>query len=259
MSTSSPARKRCVMAMWLVALLGAGFDNAWAQTQTQAKAEPRLGWSNSTDLSLVVKGGNSAALTLGFANKLKYAWKDARFESEVSGLRSDTSDDRFFLVEPGIQFPVGGAPSDPAKSLVEPSPTRDVENYLIRGGYEKNITPGFFWNTGFGWDHNDDAGIQNRSIAHAGIGNKWADSQRRRFTTSYGVSYTDRELKDMDEEKDRRFAGARLGWEYAEHFNAGTTFDSSLASNVNLSDGGDYRSPPPTPCRCRSTARSRSR
>jgi hypothetical protein len=82
-------------------------------------------------------------------------WKDARFESEVSGLRSDTSDDRFFLLESGIEFPVGGAPSNPAKSLVKPSPTLDAENYLIRGGYEKNITSAFFWNAGLGWDRND--------------------------------------------------------------------------------------------------------
>ena len=228
------------MAMWLVALLGAGFDNAWAQTQTPAKEEPTLGWSNSTDLSLVVKGGNSQALTLGFANKLKYVWKDARFESEVTGLRSDTSDDRFFLVDSGIEFPVGGAPSDPAKSLVKPSPTLDAENYLIRGAYEKNITTAFFWNTGLSWDRNDDAGIVNRYIVHAGVGNKWADSQRRRFSTSYGFSYTDRELKEPDPEKDRRFGGARLGWDYTEHFNAGTTFDSSFASNINLADVGDY-------------------
>jgi len=228
------------MAMWLVAFLAAGFDNAWAQTQAPAKEEPTLGWSNTADLSLVVKGGNSEARTLGFANKLKYRWKDARFESEVSGLRSDTSDDHFFLVDSGIEFPVGGAPSNPAKSLVKPSPTLDAENYLIRGGYEKNITPAFFWNTGISWDRNDDAGIVNRYIAHAGVGNTWADSERRRFTTSYGISYADRQLKVSDPEKDRRFAGARLGWEYAEHFNPATTFDSTFATNVNLSDGRDY-------------------
>jgi hypothetical protein len=228
------------MALWLLVLLAAGVGSASAQTQTPAKTEPVLGWSNSTDLSLVVKDGNSETLTLGFANKLKYAWQNARFESELSGLRSDKSDDRFFLVDSGIEFPAGGAPSNPPKSLVKPSPTLDAENYLIRGAYERNLTPKFFWNTGLSWDRNEDAGIVNRYIAFAGVGNKWADSQRRRFTTSYGGSYSDRELKEPDPEKERRFGGARLAWEYTERFNAATTFDSSFATNVNLSDGHDY-------------------
>ena len=41
-------------------------------------------------------------------------------------------------------------------------------------------------------------------------------------------------------EKDSRFAGARLGWDWMEQFNAGTTFDNKFASNVNLADPGDY-------------------
>jgi hypothetical protein len=66
------------------------------------------------------------------------------------------------------------------------------------------------------------------------------DRERRRFTTSYGLSYTDREEEKPDPEKDRRFAGARLGWDYMERLNAGTTFDNKFAANVNLSDPTDY-------------------
>ena len=75
---------------------------------------------------------------------------------------------------------------------------------------------------------------------HAGVGNKWVDTEQRRFATSYGISYTDREEEEPDPEKDRRFAGARLGWDYMEKFNAGTTFDHKFATNVNLSDPADY-------------------
>ncbi len=96
----------------------------------------------------LVTDGNSTSQTLGFANQLKYVWKDARFDSEVNGVRSSTSDDRFFLIEPGLEFPVGGAPPNPGTSLVIPDPDLDVANYLIRAGYEKNITPRFFWNAG---------------------------------------------------------------------------------------------------------------
>ena len=106
--------------------------------------------------------------------------------------------------------------------------------------YERNITPKFFWNAGASWDRNDDAGILHRYIVHAGVGNTWADTARRRFATSYGISYTDREEEEPDPEKDRRFAGARLGWDYMEQFNAGTTFDHKFATNVNLSDPSDF-------------------
>ena len=233
----SRSQKR-VMAMCLVAWLGVGLEDAWAQDKP--KEPPKLGWSNSTDLSLVVTAGNSAAQTWGFTDKLRHVWKDARFELEVNVVRSDTSDDRFFMVGPGLEFPVGGAPANPPTSLIKPDPTLDVANYLISGSYERNITPGFFWNTGGSWDRNDDAGILNRYIMHAGVGNKWVDTERRRFATSYGISYTDREEEKPDPEKDRRFAGARLGWDYMEQFNAGTTFDNKFATNVNLSDATDY-------------------
>src|SRR6185436_11337979 len=54
-----------VMTIFLAAYLGSGVDNARAQTnataQEEAKAPPRLGWSNDTDLSLALTAGNSAA------------------------------------------------------------------------------------------------------------------------------------------------------------------------------------------------------
>ncbi len=222
----------------LIAGLGIGINDARAQDKPNAP--PELGWSNSTDLSLVLTAGNSAARTWGFADQLRHQWTDARFDFEVNVVRSDTSDDRFFMVAPGIEFPVGGAPANAATTLVKPDPTLDVATYLVRGGYERNITPRFFWNAGGSWDRNDDAGILNRYITYAGVGNKWVDHERRRFATSYGISYTDREEDEPDPEKDRRFSGARLGWDYMERFNVGTTFDNRFETNVNLSDPSDY-------------------
>jgi len=224
--------------MWLVAWLGMGLEDAWAQNKPEEP--PKLGWSNSTDLSLVLTAGNAAAQTWGFSDQLRRVWNDARFDFEANVVRSDTSDDRFFLVTPGLEFPVGGAPANPPTSLVKPDPTLDVATYLLRGSYERNITPRFFWKTGASWDRNDDAGILNRYIVHAGVGHKWVDYERRRFATSYGISYTDREEEEPDPEKDRRFAGARLGWDYMEKLSASTTFDHKFAANVNLSDPPDY-------------------
>ena len=233
-----PWYQKRLMALCLLAWLGAGRENAWAQDP--AKEPPKLGWTNNTDLSLVVTAGNSGARTWGFTNQLRYVWKDARFACDVNIVRSSTSDDRFYMVGAGLEFPVGGAPSNPPTSLIKPEPTLDVATDLVGGSYERNISPKFFWNTGASWDRNDDAGILNRYIVHAGVGNKWWDTERRRFATSYGISYTDREEEKPDPEKDRRFAGARLGSEYREQFTPGTTFENTFATNVNLSDVADY-------------------
>src|SRR6478735_8223136 len=80
-----------------------------------------------------------AAQTWGFTDDLRHVWKDARFEFGVNVVRSNTSDDRFFMVDPGLEFPVGGAPAHPPMSLIKPAPTLDVANSLVRTSYERNI------------------------------------------------------------------------------------------------------------------------
>lgn len=225
-----------------LSLIAAGATSAYAQAPAQANAQapPTIGWSSSTDLSLVVTGGNSDSTTLGFATQLRRVWANARFEFDVTAVRAYKSDDRYFKVDPGLEFPVGGAPSNPPTALVKPEPTLDVGNYLIQSVYERNVSRRWFWNVGGSWYRNDDAGILNRYIAYAGLGTNWVDNQRRRFATTYGLSFIDREEEEPDPEKDRRFAGARLGFDYTERFNATTTFDSDFTLNANLSDSADY-------------------
>src|SRR5262245_37092007 len=97
------SRRQLLVLPTCLALLGIGLEDAWAQDK--APEPPKLGWSNSTDFSLVLTAGNSAAQTWGLSDKLRHVWKDARFEFEANVVRSDTSDDRFFMVEPGLEFP----------------------------------------------------------------------------------------------------------------------------------------------------------
>lgn len=241
------SRPTFLIMLVLGSLASAGLDHAWAQTTAndpdqktgQDPKEKKLGWSNSADLSLVVTEGNSAAETLGLSDRLRYVWPDALFSFDVTGVQSDTSDDRYFKVQEGLQFPIGGQPSNATTTLVKPEPTSDVRNYLVSGRYDKDITKRFFWNAGGSWDHNKDAGIVRRYIAFAGVGNKWVDSARRRFVTDYGISYTDRKEEEPDAEKEPRFGGLRLGWSYTENFTKTTTFDSIFSSNTNLADTSD--------------------
>ena len=221
----------------LLLWLGLGSSSALAQDED---SERELGWTNTTDLSLVITQGNSAANTLGFANRLRHTWEDARFQLDVKGVRSDTSDDRFFLADPGFEFPVGAQPEDLTFTFVTPSPTPDVANYLVGGRYDKNINEHFFWNAGSSWDRNEDAGILHRYITFGGVGNIWSETEAFQFSTSYGISYTDREEEAPDPEKDRRFAGARLGWDMLAALGSRTTFESDFTTNISVAKGSDY-------------------
>jgi hypothetical protein len=77
----------------------------------------------------------------------------------VTGVQLNTSDDHYFLVQPGLEFPVGGKPANATTTLIKPEPTTDVQTYLISGRYDKDISKRFFWNAGASWDQNKDAGI----------------------------------------------------------------------------------------------------
>src|SRR5689334_11349588 len=107
-------RSGVAMTILVTTCLGTGTGDASAQDN--AKAPPKLGWSNSADLSLVLTAGNAAAQTWGFTDELGYVWKDARFEFGINVVRSNKSDDRFFIVAPGLEFSVGGAPANPPMS-----------------------------------------------------------------------------------------------------------------------------------------------
>ena len=210
-----------------------------APTVAQDEA-PTVGWTNETELSLALTGGNSAARTFGFGDTLRRVGESSRLQIRASGIRSGTAGDRFLLVDPGLRFPLAGALDDPATRLVRPEADAEVENYLVSGRYETDLGERFFWNAGGGWDRNSDAGILDRYTAFAGVGNVWRDSPAGRFATSYAASYTNRREEIEDPGKDPRFAGARLGWDYRQRFGEAAVYENELTANVNLTAASDY-------------------
>ena len=224
-----------VMRVMVVLVCGSTFVQA-----QEAKDETRLGWTNETELSLVLTGGNSTARTFGFGNTLRHVWDAARLQVRLNGIRTETSGDRFLRTNPGIQFPVGGFPEAENTTLVRPNPEPDVENYLVSGRYDRDISKRLFWNAGGGWDRNSDAGLLNRYVVFGGLGNIWRDSETVHFSTTYAVSYTDREEATRNPEKSDRFGGARLGWDYVNRFGGGTVYENDFTTNINMKKASDY-------------------
>jgi uncharacterized protein DUF481 len=220
----------------LVALAGGGA----ARGQAEGGTEPVDAWTNSTDLSLVLTEGNSSALTFGLKNTLEYRTPRSLSRLRIDALRSDTSDDPYRQVEPGLTFLPGETLTDYSTEGVRPDAEPDVARYFAEGRYERDLSKNNTWNVGASWDRDDDAGILNRYIVFGGVGNTWVDREDRSFRTSYGASITDREEEILDPEKEQRFPGLRLTSSFKDLWGASTTYDNQLTFNVNLEDRFDY-------------------
>ena len=199
-----------------------------------------LGWTNATELSIVVTEGNTSTRTFGFKNTLRRTWKSARLRLRFDGVRSNTSEGRFLQVQPGLRFPVGGQPPEFQTSIVTPAAEPDVEQYFVEGRFDRNISERLFWDVGSSWDRNNDAGILNRYILFGGVGNAWFNEPDVAFSTSYGVSYTDRKEIEPDPVKDTVFGGIRFNSDYRQRFGSLTLVDSNFTLNMSLADATDY-------------------
>ena len=222
---------KSILLFCLVPTISLISSPSWAQVEVEEGED--LGWSNSTDLSLVVTDGNSSTSTLGFNNYLQRLWSNARYSLRVEAVRSDTADDPFAIVSPDTAD--GFYVEYPDKAL-------DVERYYIENRYDRNITERFFWNAGVSWERNKNAGILNRYIGFAGVGNRWWSREDLKFSTTYGLSYTDREDEVQDPFKDDTFVGFRFGWEYLNQWGKVTTYRNTWNYTNSLSDTSDYYS-----------------
>jgi len=218
---------------------------AWAaDPQTPASGDegkkPPSPWSNSTELSLVATEGNSNNSSVGLKDTLEYKKGKGRSRFRLDTLRTEKSDDAFLLVEPGLTFLPGEAPTGSPTRAVRPAAEPDIERYFAEGRYDHNLSKKATWNAGASWDRNKDAGILNRYIVFSGFGNVFVDREDLAFRTSYGLSYTDREEEIEDPEKERRFPGARLSLDYKDKWGASTLYDNDFTFNISLEDFSDY-------------------
>lgn len=211
------------------------------ETESAPVAEKKTeGWFNSTELSLVFTEGNSNTETLGFKNTLTKKWGKADFRLQMDAVRSDTSDDRFLLLESGQTFLPGESPSIGASTLIKPGAEPDVEKYFLEGRYNKTMGGKKTWNVGGSWDRNEDSGILNRFIAFGGIGTNWKEGEKLQLHTTYAGSFTDREEETPDPEKEAQFPGLRATMDLDYQVLQSTALRFQFTGNLNLEDTSDY-------------------
>ena len=155
---------------WCVGVLAMLSPVFWQVTSAQENESVHV-WSSDTELSVVVTEGNAAAQTFGFKNTVRRTWDSSRLRARFDGVRSMATIERSLLVRPGFRFPIGGQSEDFDTVMIEPNLEPDVEQYLVEGRFDRDITEHVFWNVGSSWDRNNEAGILNRVTVFGGFGN----------------------------------------------------------------------------------------
>jgi hypothetical protein len=195
---------------------------------------PKLGWSDTAELSYVQTAGNSETSTFGFRDTLLHRWDKALFAFKVGGIRSESTT----VTREAIGIPGDYYVQETSTSAVT------AEAYFANAQYDRKISEHFAWNAGGGWDRNTFSGIQNRYQVFAGVGNVWVDKETAKFKTDYSATYTKREdvvVDPLDTNRKDKFAGFRFAWDYMQKFGAATTFTNTLVLDDNLEETSDWR------------------
>jgi putative salt-induced outer membrane protein YdiY len=196
-----------------------------------AQEEESRNWSDTAEFSYVMTSGNSETKTLGFKNTTTWTWERSLFEIRLGGIRADSTTETFYAVGTEEEYSYG------SRSVTD----KTAENYFFDARYERNVTDRFFWYGGVGWERNRFAGIDNRYVAQAGVGNIWFDEEDHKFKTNYALTYTDQEDVVELEDVDNSFIGARGSWEYMNKFGKNTTYENFFVLDLNLEEMSRYR------------------
>lgn len=187
------------------------------------------GWSDTAEISLVSTTGNSETTSIGFKNTAERAWENASLTIRAGAINVETTTKDSFGVGTPDNFTRGEFTDTTA------------ESYFLNGRYERNISEKFFWYGGLGWDRNEPAGIKNRYIASAGVGNVWIDTDDVKFSTGYGLTFTDQEDVVPQVGLDETFAGVRFDWDYSNQLTESTAYTNVLVLDMNLDETSDWR------------------
>jgi putative salt-induced outer membrane protein len=197
---------------------------------TEEPEEVERGWTNAADLGYVLTSGNTSTRTLSFDDKLVRRWNRAELTVRLGALRTQTADDRFAV----------GTPDDFA--IVEDEANDlDNERYYVAGRFDRTLSRHFFWVVGTAWDKDKDAGVDNRTILYAGLGNAWVDTDKTRFRTDYTATFTHRIDEIEDPARDENTVEARVSWEYMNKLTPALQLDSDFVFFLNVQDANDNR------------------
>jgi hypothetical protein len=218
-------------AWWVVAAVAAA-ANASAQQAPPPQAAPapeppKLGTSDSAELSLIVATGNARSTSLGVRNVYTYRWADAELGWEAGWLQAASRDGDRYAVSTTGGF-----------EIVEPETAVDSERLFSKLHYQRQLSKRLDWFTNFDAVRDAPSNINRQFVFAAGLGTTWWKTDRGLFRTAYGLSYTS---EDLDLEGSNQFAGYRLAYALKAPLGAAAAFQSELTFDGSFETADDIR------------------
>ncbi len=231
----SPSQNTAPLPLWTDKTgPGAVFLSAPVPQDPAAPASapaPVKSWSDKASLSFVSVGGNAHSQSLGFANDYKVTSGDTSFQFNVAGVRVNTGT---------VSRSATGATLDQAVVVENRTNTTTTEAYMALLRLDQKITDRFFWFGAASWDRNRPAGLDNRYKGVIGVGTLWANDDRTKFRTDYGVGYTKEDPLFKTPGYRDSFATWQLGAKLEQKVYLTSAFTSELAVSGSLRESREW-------------------
>ncbi|MGE5125575.1 MAG: DUF481 domain-containing protein [Betaproteobacteria bacterium] len=221
---SRAARVLCSVAPFVL-LLGA---------PATGLAQPKpVGWTTTANLSGVLTGGNTAALSFGLKARTERNWLRTQYYLEGGGIRQDAVDKTKYAVGTPDSFTV-------TELSVR---NKKAENYFGETGFERRVTERFFWTVNGGFKRDLFSGVEQLLSGRAGVGYYWTDRSAQELKLGLDATYNHQKEKVPNPDTKENWAGGRLSADYAVKFgnNKQSAFTSKLALDQNLQVSKDFR------------------
>jgi len=170
-----------------------------APLKAHAQTRP-VGWTTTANLSGVMTGGNTEALSLGLKARTERNWLRTQFFLEGGGIRQDAVDRTFYAV---------GTPDSFAVTEIS-TRNKKAENYFAETGFERRVTERFFWDLGGGFKRDLFSGVEQLFSGRAGVGYYWSDRVAQELKLGVDATYNhQKEMVPNPDAKDN-WAGGRF-------------------------------------------------
>lgn len=199
--------------------------------QTAYAQDKETGWFFTGEFSFVQTAGNSEAGTLGLSGTLRRVWSRSELKLEGSGVQTESVIKTTTAVGDENNFDV--------REDKNREKTAEAYHGLIR--YDYQVGPRFAVFGGVDWLRNRFAGIDSRFLLAAGAANIWSDTDKIRFKTDYGITYTFQDDVVSNPFIKSSFPGVRLAYDFDAKLTASTNFESDLTIDWNLENTDDVR------------------